>query len=312
MSVDLPQVLPPRRLSADEMVKDLKHLPSAPKVLPRLKELLGDANSSMVEVVTLIRLDPAIAARVLQVGNSAYFSQGTRCFTIDEAVQRVGYDQVYQLVSYSVASQVLIRPLVVYGIDADEHWKRSVVCALAAELLASRSGQDRDVAYTVGLLHSLGMVAIEDWASRHSPELRLQSEKGLLEASAYEQAALGLTQADVGAALLRHWEFPSSMCEPVQRQYAPRSSPAQMRMACLLHCAKWLRDKVCAADGAALDQLPESVMQMVPMRPTELPAIVAQVTQRLKQVSSLLDVTALGANRVDHRFPVATPVWSLR
>ena len=48
----------------DDIVRELKHLPSAPKVLPRLKQLLGDVNSSMAEIVALIRLDPAIAARV--------------------------------------------------------------------------------------------------------------------------------------------------------------------------------------------------------------------------------------------------------
>lgn len=65
-------------LTADEIVRDLKHLPSAPKVLPRLKRLLADTNSSMAEIVSLIRLDPGIAARVLQVGNSTYYSQGVR------------------------------------------------------------------------------------------------------------------------------------------------------------------------------------------------------------------------------------------
>jgi len=41
----------------------VKHLPSAPKVLPRLKRLLQDGNSSMQEIALLIRLDAAIAAR---------------------------------------------------------------------------------------------------------------------------------------------------------------------------------------------------------------------------------------------------------
>jgi HD-like signal output (HDOD) protein len=61
------ELLPPaatRLPTADEMVRELRHLPSAPKLLPRLKRLLTDANSSMDEIVTLIRLDPGIAARV--------------------------------------------------------------------------------------------------------------------------------------------------------------------------------------------------------------------------------------------------------
>ncbi len=296
-------VSPPAVLSPEDIVRDLKHLPSAPKVLPRLKQLLGDPNSSMSEIVMLIRLDAGIAARVLQVGNSAYYSKGVRCFTVDEAVNRVGYEQVYQLVSYAVASQVLVRPLKVYGIEADDGWMLSVSCALAAEMLAARSGQDRDVAYTVGLLHALGMVAIDDWALRHRPELKLGGEGFPREAIASERAELGFTQAETGAALLSAWEFPHSMCEPVRWQYAPRSCAAHTRMACLLHCAKWIRSVVCAS-GAEAPRLPaEAALQMVPLRTSDLPGIVKDVEARLREVSSLLEVAA-PVERTGSRFPV--------
>src|ERR1035437_2403632 len=135
------------RLTPDEVVRQLRHLPSAPQVLPKLKKLLGDGNSSLFDVVALIRLDQGIAARVLQIGNSAYYSHGVRCYTVDDAVYRVGYDQVYELVQNAVSSQVLIRPLTVYGLAADELWRRSVTCALAAEVLAKQIHLEHDIAY---------------------------------------------------------------------------------------------------------------------------------------------------------------------
>src|SRR3954469_19576853 len=189
-------------LSPEDIVREVKTLPSAPKVLPGLKRLLSDGNSAMHEIVALIRLDPGIAVRVLQAANSAYFSKGVRCFTVDEAVNRVGYDQVYELVSLAVASQVLVRPLDVYGVDADELWKMSVACALAAEELAVRSGQDRNAGYTVGLLHAIGMVAVDEWALRNARDFRLKNTGFPREATESERAALGFTNAQVGGALL--------------------------------------------------------------------------------------------------------------
>lgn len=293
----------------DDIVRDLKHLPSAPKVLPRLKKLLSDANSSMTEIVSLIRLDPGIAARVLQVGNSAYYSKGVRCYTVDEAVNRVGYDQVYELVSYAVASQVLVRPLEVYGVEADDLWKLSVSCAIAAEIIAGRTGQDRDVAYTVGLLHSLGMVAIDDWALRNRPGLRLPATGFPREAVEAERAALGFTQADAGAALLQLWEFPQPMCEPVRWQYAPRACAGHTRMACLLHVAKWLRSAVCAGRGAPPPFPAESAMMLVPLKAGDLPGLKIEVEQRLEQVSSLLEIGE-PAGRRELRFPGRVMGWS--
>lgn len=297
-----PTVSPAGILTPEDIVRDLRHLPSAPRVLPRLKRLLSDGNSSMGEIVSLIRLDPGIAARVLRMGNSAYFSKGTRCATVDDAVNRVGYDQVYELVSTAVAAEVLVRPLAVYATEADDLWKLSVTCALAAEALANRTGQDRDVAYTVGLLHGLGMVAIDDWASRQRPELRLRSAGFPREATEAERAALGFTQAETGAALLRHWDFPQTMTDPVRWQYAPRACASHPRMACLLHCARWVRSAVCA-EGNATPALPaDVVLQTVPLRAGGLAEVVLEVQDRLAEVSSLLDTGELNP-RAKLRFP---------
>ncbi|MDP2136399.1 MAG: HDOD domain-containing protein, partial [Candidatus Didemnitutus sp.] len=126
-----------------------------------MKKLLCDGNSAIPEVVALVRLDPGISARVLQVGNSAYYSQGLRCYTVEEAVARVGYDRIYELVANAVASQVLVRPLACYAIEADELWESSIACAVAAEFLAEHLKFERDIAYTVGLLHGVGLVVID-------------------------------------------------------------------------------------------------------------------------------------------------------
>lgn len=289
-------------LTPDDIVREVKHLPSAPKVLPRLKLLLSDGNSSMHEIVMLVRLDPGIAARVLQVANSAYFSKGVRCTTVEEAVNRVGYDEIYELVSYAVASQVLVRPLEIYGIEADELWKLSVTCALAAELLADRTEQDRNVAYTIGLLHGVGMVALDEWSRRGARKVAFRSAKFPREAIDDERALLGFSQAEAGGALLKHWEFPPTMCEPVRLQYAPRSSAVHVRMASLLYVAKWVRSAVCAPTLAARPVMPETIhLQTLGLSTSVLNTIAGQVGRKLSDVSSLLEVDQTDVER--HRFP---------
>jgi HD-like signal output (HDOD) protein len=276
------------RLSPDELVRVLRFLPSAPRILPKLKGLLSDGNSSMVEVVSLIRLDPGIAARVLQIGNSAYYSQGLRCYTVDEAVNRVGYDQVYELVSNAVASQVLVRPLVAYGIEADELWRRSVACALGAELMAERVEISRDIAYTVGLLHGVGMVAIDEWVYRQQLGMFFSGSDLPLETCEAERATLGFHNAEAGAALLRLWEFPPVMSEPVRWQYLPHGTGAHFQLSGVLHIAKWLRDAACSEGD--LPKFPEALlMRAFKVSRGQLEKMADEVRLLLKDVSSLLD-----------------------
>jgi len=296
-------------ISPEQVVRELRHLPSAPKILPRLKRLLSDGNSIMHEIVTLIRLDPGIDARVLPTANSAYYSNGSRCFTVDEAVNRVGYNQVYELVAYAVASQVLVRPLEAYGIEPEALWRSSVACGLAAEFLAGLTGQERDIAYTVGLLHSVGMLAIDEWVLRNHPGLKLSWEGFPREACENERALLGFTQAEAGAALLRHWDFPLSMCEPVRWQYFPRSTAGYQKMACLLHAAKWVRSVVCAPSPVTRTSAPDAwLLQPLRLSAAHLENCAIEVKTQLADISRHLDAPLVEQEEV--QFPGGTRIFA--
>jgi HD-like signal output (HDOD) protein len=276
-------------LTLDEVVRELEHLPSAPRVLPRLKQLLADGNTAMSEVVQMVRLDPGIAARVLQFGNSAYFSHGLRCYTVEEAVHRVGYEQIYELVATAVASQVLVRPLETYGMEADDLWKNSIACALAAEALADHVHVDRNIAYTVGLLHSIGMVAIDDWAARRQPTLRLITKGLPLETCEAERMTLGFHQAEAGASLLRLWAFPQVMSEPVRWQYLPNGTAAHFHFAALLHAAKWIRTTVLHPACPPATPNP-AILSKLGLSQQQLEKQVETVTARLRLINLELEV----------------------
>jgi HD-like signal output (HDOD) protein len=253
-----------------------------------LKQLLANTNSSIYEIVALIRLDPGIATRVIQVSNSAYFSRGgVGCDTVEEAVGRVGYDHIFELVSFAVASQVLVRPLAVYSMANDEVWRLSVACAFAAEELAIYGEIERDVAYTVGLVHGVGMVAIDEWALRQKTNLRFKYLGYPVDASADERQHFGFTQAEVGSELLREWDFPTIIEEPVRCQYTPAAADGHARMAGLLAVAKWIRSSVC--DQRPLPPLPSALLKSMRLSNATLDKIAQSVGRRLEGTTSLLD-----------------------
>lgn len=297
------------RLSPEDILRELHHLPSTPKVLPRLKHLLADANSSIHEIVALIRLDPAIVARVMQMGNSAYFSKGTRCTSIDEAVARVGFSQIFELVSYAVASQVLVRPLVAYAMGEDEIWRLSVAGALAADELAVHTGADRNAAYTAGLLHCIGMVAIDEWAIRTGFPVQFEFQGYPVDGSESERRLLGFTQAEVGATLLREWAFPAVIAEPVRHQNRPAATAGFHQEATLLAVAKWIRSSVCAKRNHLPP--PPHLLHSLRLTTGTLERIRASVSRRLDEICTLLEVTPERTDTRDLpewvRFPTEYP-----
>lgn len=277
-------------LTPAKIVQEVRDLPAAPKVLPKLRRLLGDANSSMDEIVGLIRIEPGIAARLLQVSNSAVYSKGNRCSSVDEAVGRVGYDQVYDMVMHAVAAQVLVRPLSTYNLETDTLWRYSVVGGLAAELLATMTGESRETAYTLGLLHQIGMVAIDGWALRHQPTLGLAWRPFPREYTGSEKALLGFTHAEVGALLLKRWEFPGEMVEALRCQYAPLEAGAATRLACLLYAAKWVRSVVCLPEGEETPALDEACLSPIRLDLKRMEALVEEVKVRAADMKDLMDM----------------------
>ena len=151
------------------LVEGFGPLPPAAFMLARLQRLLADPNSGLDDISDLIRLDAALATRVIQVSNSAWFGGGAHCRTILESVSRIGFREVYHLVAVVASNSVVARPLAAYGHDAADTWRESVACAFAAEILADRLGEDSGAAYTSGLLHGIGRLPINHYLTLSNP-----------------------------------------------------------------------------------------------------------------------------------------------
>jgi HD-like signal output (HDOD) protein len=276
--------------SPEQFVGGLEQLPSVPVVLSRLMNLLENDCATLDDVIELILVDSAITARVLQIGGSAFYNtHGYRCETVHEAVNRVGFDQVHRLVSFAAASHLLLRPLDTYDLGVEETLRRSVSCAVACEQLAEHVGLNRGIAYTVGLLHGIGMIAVDVWARHERASVRFQSAGFPSETTEPELRTLGFTNAAVGGALLKLWEFPSSFVEPITCQYEPRLAKEEPLLACLLHVAKWLRDAAHLPEEAALPPVPPAwIMNTVQVNPAILEVRLYQVREAYLQAARML------------------------
>jgi HD-like signal output (HDOD) protein len=275
--------------SPDDLVRQLRTLPPMPKVLMRLQPMLADVNTEVSELASVIRLERALAARVLQVCNSAYYGMGERTRSIEEAVMMIGFREVRRLVSLVLGMQIMEKPLPAYGIDARTLWRQSIACGLAAELLAPSIGEDPSAAYALGLLHSVGMVVVNSWAVNVVKSGTLANGGWPDEFCAAERALLGFTHAEAGASLLRRWEFPDSVVEPVKAQFDPLLASTHGPLAHLLYVARWLRTAAC--EGAAPALKPEArSLAALGLDDGRLQELLPQVQQRLQEADRLLDV----------------------
>lgn len=225
-------------IQIEEAQLDIDGIAVVPQLLPKLQQMISDCNTNPDEIRYMIRMDPALSAMILKTANSAYFNPGYHIDSIDDAIMHLGFSDVYQIVTMLTFSDLLSEPLTSYNISAGEFWQRSVACGYAMEKLARKYGEDAGVAYTVGLLHSIGMVFLdrELKKARH-----IEFKHSLPEDMALaneEMKVLGINHAKVGAAMMRGWGFSDEIVVPVLNQLEPSESGKHERMACLVSFAK--------------------------------------------------------------------------
>ncbi|MBC7982907.1 MAG: HDOD domain-containing protein, partial [Candidatus Obscuribacterales bacterium] len=80
------------------LVGQIRQLPALPKTYAKLRDAMSKPNANNTAIAAIVASDTAIAARVLQVVNSAFFRLARQITKIDQAVAYLGFAAVSNLV----------------------------------------------------------------------------------------------------------------------------------------------------------------------------------------------------------------------
>jgi putative nucleotidyltransferase with HDIG domain len=221
----------------DDFINSVRYLPPAPRIVPELMRLLKQADVDSSKVVKLISFDPSLTANVLRICNSAYFGASTPTSDLQEAVTRLGFQQVYQLVAAAMGARMLGSAQTGYGLDEGELWKHSVAVAVTAQVMARKLSDDDNVVFTAALLHDIGKIVLARALESVYPKLVRETEinqQSLLES---ERKLLGVQHAEVGARLLERWKFPPNIVSAVWFHHAPKGAGRHQRLAAYIYVA---------------------------------------------------------------------------
>jgi len=191
-------------------------LPSPPTTYLRLTEVLRDPDHGVVDLARVIERDPAIAAKSLQLVNSAWYGVGRQITSMRQAAVLLGGDALRGLVLSAEVSRDL-------GHGIDEAWlagfeRRAGDVASAALVIAEP--RDRGDATAAALLHDVGELIL---AAEHLDVLQAgQALPTVKDRLAHEKAELGATHQEVGAALLAAWGLPESLIDATALHHTPR------------------------------------------------------------------------------------------
>lgn len=205
------------------LVNSLGHLPSAPLIYQRVVRLLQSDRGDLTELADLLQEDVALAAKVLQVANSAFFGLPQKISGVTQAVSYLGTETVKALVLSVEVGATLgeIRP--VRGLDLDRVRQRDLMAATVARRFL-KDKDEGDAAFTAALLQNTGLVIL---ASRRSEQLQQMVDEAIelrCPLVDVERRTLGLSHTELGAFLLGLWGLPAPVVNAVLHHQSPSRS----------------------------------------------------------------------------------------
>jgi putative nucleotidyltransferase with HDIG domain len=210
-------------------------IPPFPAVALKALNLMAGTDTSLLELCNLVRSDPAFSTEILKIANSPLVAFSRNITSVLQASMLLGFQRlrgVVMTIGLKAYLKDSFTPLL------RSCWRHSVACAMIAERTAKLCGGDKDVAYTAGIMHDIGRVAmaatmpnsyarVVDTGADHPHDL-LQTEWELC----------GIDHCQAGRELVTVWNLPHAFLEITSSHHQPatesRGVTSVLHTSCLL------------------------------------------------------------------------------
>lgn len=217
---------PGSALDREKSTAFLQQLPPLPTVAAKFLALMGKADINLKEINSLIASDGVLTAELLRVSNSAMFGGRGGVKNVLHALAILGTERVKGIVCTIALKNYLGNALQIPAFKLC--WRHNLATAVVADEIASWSQADCGAAYTAGILHDIGRLAL----------IALDASKYLITLDAFangascllslERAAYGMDHAEAGMRLSEMWGLPLEIQVAVGRHHEePTGSPME-------------------------------------------------------------------------------------
>ena len=210
------------------MISSLKSIPSVPATYCKLLEAIESGEANFSKVGEIISHDPPMAAKLLQLVNSAFFGQRQQISNPGDAAIWLGFDTIRGLILFEgVFSQLDTPQLQADIFSPHQLWQHSMSVSALARAIAKSENAGKSVvdgSQSAGLLHDVGKLVLA-YNLPHEWRRITELVQGGMSAVDAEESILGVQQGLIGAYLLGLWGLPDHIVEAVAFQRNPAAVP---------------------------------------------------------------------------------------
>jgi len=275
-------------ITARDLARGVIELVSLPEIFIQVNAMVDNPKYSAKDIGTVIEDDPGVSARLLKLVNSPFYGFPSRIDTISRAVTIIGTRELRDIV---LATSVIrtFKGLPNDLVTMDDFWRHSILCGIAARLLAAYKGLNQaEHFFVAGLLHDLGSLIIYKKLPELAREVLLRTRHSNEVLYQVEQELLGFDHADVGLELVRAWKLPSTLIESVGYHHAPENAQDHPLEASVVHVADLIVTALDLGKNGPVPPLSAEAARQIDLGPEMVDAVASGTLQQIQAVYNSL------------------------
>jgi putative nucleotidyltransferase with HDIG domain len=278
-------------ISPSRIVRKIEDLPTLPRTVMKITELVNNPKSSAKDLARVITEDQVLTARLLRLVNSSFYGFPQKISTVTGAIVLLGFDAIRNLLLTTSVFDMFAGSGRKSEQIQEQLWDHSLGCAVSAKVIGSFTRYEKiEELFVAGLLHDIGkIVEMIYMPTEYEKVTRLAREEKVLIAVA-EERIFNFTHARVGQLLAKRWNLPNKLESIIAYHHHPEKAGRFSLEAGIIQLA----DLFCRAlmMGSGGDQripsLNQNVWKQVAIGTENLGKLMAEIEKEYRDIRSFL------------------------
>jgi len=209
----------------DDIENVMDHIKPIPQVALKIMRMISEDLYPVSAIATEVKKDQVISAQVLKHCNSAIFTGKQGLDSIDDALLIIGQNTLAKIITTIAVKSLFSSQNQGYSLVKGGLYHHAIGVGALAEQLAKKTSKTHSFsAYTAGLLHDIGQIALDQFVADSAPMFYRDLQDRHANIIELENKYLGTDHTRVGKILAERWSLPRRVIETIACHHTPDES----------------------------------------------------------------------------------------